>query len=72
MNNCFSKIRHKPFNLHILFIVHPNDVQPLCVNRECNLILYLWSTIDFSITVVLTIYIYKIYITIIIHKSKCT
>ena len=34
--------------IRILSTVHPNDIQPLCVNRECNLILYLWSTNDIS------------------------
>ena len=49
-------------------MVRPNEVQPLCVNRECKLILYLWGKTDLS-PLFVWINIYERYILFI--NPKC-
>ena len=49
-------------------MVRPNDIQPLCVNHEYDLMLYLWSTTDY-ITNVLARYI-SLYYTMISQNFK--
>ena len=51
---------------YLVSMVRPNDVRPLCVNREYDLILYQWSMTDYP-QCFGKIYIIVIYI---VHKDK--